>query len=77
MVQLTYYPRTDRYAVIENFELLNDGLNCGQCFEIKPGFFDPWVSARIEIDEYERWYLIDENGKRYYNLEGMEIRGEW
>lgn len=45
---------------------------CGMTFEASSG--SDWRSCRAEIDEVGRWYLVDADGWRLYNLEGVSVR---
>lgn len=70
---LAYDRDTGRYNVIDGMgQVIVDGLHCGDVFDLYEAELyagDParqeeadsagrWVSARIELDEYDCWFLL-------------------
>lgn len=63
--RLGYNSENDRYGILSMDLWEDDGLHCGECFEVL--IDDKWVEDRIEMNRNGEWYLV------YSKLRGSDL----
>lgn len=65
---LGYNSSNDRIGILNNLDLWDDdGLHCGECFEVWNKDKETWEADRLELGN--EWYLV------YSKLKGDELEG--
>lgn len=63
--RLGYNSDNDRYGILSMDLWEDDGLHCGECFEVLVD--GKWIEDRIEMNRNGEWYLV------YSKLKGSEL----
>lgn len=69
---LGYNSENKRYGILNADLWVDDGLHCGECFEVWDNANEKWIPTRIEMSGQE-WYLV---GTRFKgdDLEHLKVR---
>lgn len=65
--RLCYNADNDRYGILSMDLWLNEGLHCGEAFEV--WLNEEWKTDRIEMSFEKEWYLV------YSELKGEQLEG--
>lgn len=69
--RLGYNKENDRYGILSMDLWENEGLHCGETFEVK--IDGKWQADRIEMNNNKEWYLVHSKLKGE-ELEYLQVR---